>query len=228
MKRKLLATAMIGTFLVALCNQPGAKECTQVAPQSNAETAPCRAIPRADLGPHYCLDVERFGFRGIKADAGSNPWVTKNPIRLDFYPMNPVHHDCRRSISFVGSDLSIARNGDHYRVSVTGPTPRSFEASATADAHGNDLWLSGTDAMDPNLHYYVFFRDKSPNASLPKFLVIEALDFSDPGCKEDVPALATTASEGKCKKTQEARKMHKGPSGTSVTETGVGAGGENP
>lgn len=213
MIRKLLATVLIGTFLAALCGPAFSRECKQV--DMNAKND-CREIPHAELGPRYCLNPEKFGFRSMTSGAASNPWVTSKPIELDPYTLNGS--SCRKQISFSGDDLSITKTGDQYAVSLTGTTPLTFTANMTR--HGNnDLWLSGADAQ--NMHYYVFFRDRSAaNHALPKFLVIEALDGDDKSCIANAPKLGTTVAGNPC--------VAPHPNPKLPNESGVGGGGEIP
>jgi len=214
MKRKLLATALIGTSLVALCGHAGAADCKQI--KSNAEL-PCREIPHKDLGPQYCLAVETFNFRAMKSSAAADPWSTGHSIKLAPYPVKGPK--CTKQISFRGDALSIAKRGDDYNVVLSGKTPVSFDATMTKDGD-NDLWLGGTDKE--KMHYFVFFRDQlSANGNLPKFLVVEALDGDEPSCIDNAPKLATpTVKNGPCIEPLRNPKLRR--------ESGVGGGGEFP
>jgi hypothetical protein len=220
MKRKLLAIALIGISVVAFRGPAFAHECKQVDPKAAMD---CREIPARDLGPRYCLLPESFGLRAIKSKAAPSHWVTNNPIELGSFEVNPPPSakPCARTIDLIGYTLNIARTGDHYYVSMSNPKlpPIAFDASVSVD-HGNDLWLSGTDPGKASIHYFVYFRDRSPDAKLPKFLFVEALDYDDGECKDNAPALASTVKKLPCAEPV--------PHSSSLTETGVGAGGEHP
>ena len=222
MKRLMLEAAMIGTFALAIGYPAMAEECRQ-----NDSHAPkdCRVIQTGNLGAPYCLVPENFSFRSIKAGGPEDPWVTDLPIKLGTFSMNPTDagRACQAGARLSSGELKIEKRDGKYYVTVSGPTSISVNMDITHDAAGNDLWLSGTDSVNHDLNYFVFFRDKAAKSQeqsaatgLPKFLVIQALDFSDGACKAVEPSVSThTVVSNSC------------PShAAQPRDTGVGGGGE--
>jgi hypothetical protein len=217
MKRQMIAAAMLGMFVLGIGNSATAAECKQI---KSTESMSCREIKSAEVGPGYCLVPENFGLRGVKASGAADPWVTAQPIKLGSISLaSSAAAFCAKGTTLAGRVLNIKKNdkGDGYQVRISGKHDLSINMTATRDADGNDLWLSGTDSAEADLHYFVLFRDKSGNADLPKFLLVEALNFADGHCGDNAPSLSTkTVVKGACADRREPEPR----------KTGVGAGGE--
>lgn len=222
MKRRMIAAATLGTLILGAGNPAVADECQQVRP---SESMVCREIAAGDLGPAMCLATERFEFRGVKPSSDHDPWVTKEDVKLGAFAFRPTKSGCNGGIPLGTSTLSIAKTANGYHAKLTGATNAEMDMMAAKDASNNDLWLSGPDSAHSNINYFVYFRDQSAagasqagSAALPKFLVIEALDFNNPLCKNVAPSLEkATVKSGPCE--------HAG--GGKPRETGVGGGGEH-
>src|SRR5215467_5732952 len=191
MKRTPIAAAAgIGALALIAGHLAVAAECQQV---KSDEPMSCRQIASAALGPKFCLVPETLALRGVKSGATADAWVTEEPIKLDRVSVDNTHAPGRcvgRHIDFTGSRLEIAKSGNGYKLKISAPAKVEVNLTATRK-DGSDLWLSGTDANHPSVNYFVFFRDKSNGADLPKFLIVEAIDFSDGTCKENAPSLST-------------------------------------
>lgn len=221
MKRQVIAAAAIGALALVVGNIALANECKEIKAD---ESMSCRQIANSALGPKYCLVPDSLGLRGVKSGASADPWVTQQPIMLDKVRVDNSHAPGRclgRHIDFTGSRLEIAKSGTGYKLKISAPA--KVETSLTpTQRNGSDLWLSGTDPNHADLHYYVFFRDKSNGADLPKFLIVEAIDFADGTCKDNAPS-ESTVTEGPC---TASAAPQKGVDLPGEKETGVGGGGE--
>ena len=222
MKRQLIAAAAMGALALVVGNIAGANECKQVKAD---ESMSCREIASNALGSKNCLVPDRLGLRGVKSGAAADPWVTEQPIKLDRVAVDNSHAPGRcvgRHIDFTGSQLEIAKSGTGYKLKISAPAKVETMLTPTR-RDGSDVWLSGTDPNHPDLHYFVFFRDKANGADLPKFLIVEAIDFADGTCKDNAPSLSGTVTEGPC---TASAGPQKGADLPGEKETGVGGGGE--
>jgi len=224
MKRQLMTVALIGTSALAIAHGASASECIQ-APPGNPSV--CREIAHGSLGPRFCLVPEGFSIRAVTS-SGTNPdpWKTIKPIVLDTVPTvsSPSSAPCTRRIDFRNSKLEIGKDGSGYHLRITGEHKAEMDLTVTQD-HGKDLWLTGAPTASPKLHYFVFLRDRPGDANLPKFLLVEALDYDDGHCKDNAPSLSTTVTANACSGSAEPAK---GGGLPFEKETGVGGGGENP
>ena len=224
MKRQLMTAAIIGTSALAIAQGAGAAECIQ-APPGNPSA--CREIARGSLGPRFCLVPEGFSIRAVTStSAAPDPWKTIKPIALDTVPTvaSPSSAPCTRAINFRNSKLEIGKEGSAYHLSITGEHNVEMGLTVVQD-HGKDLWLTGAPTSKPSLHYFVFLRDRPGDADLPKFLLVEALDYDDGRCQENAPVLSKTVKANACSGTAEPAK---GGGLPFEKETGVGGGGERP
>ncbi|HEV8245845.1 MAG TPA: hypothetical protein VGP93_08750, partial [Polyangiaceae bacterium] len=157
---------------------------------------------------------------------GPDPWKTIKPIALDTVPTitSPSSAPCRRTINFRNSKLEINKDGGGYSLKISGEHKAEMSLTVMQD-HGKDLWLTGATTAKPGMHYFVFVRDRPGDANLPKFLLVEALDFDDGRCKDNAPSLSTTVTANACVVSAEPAK---GGGLPFEKETGVGGGGENP
>lgn len=241
MKRQLMTAAMIGTSILAIADLAAAKECYQASPSASAtsgEAMRCREFSPSDLGDHYCLVPDAFGIRAIKPATQSkqgesaDPWVTKYPIELeDTLPdVEPVKSSpCQHNVHFAGRVLTITKNsnGSGYIVGISEQgkgSQQSIPMTAT-QANKHDVWLTGVDPGNRDMNYFVLLRDKpdSDHTKLPKFVLVEAFDFSSTSCRKEAPSLGSANTVMKrCRQPSTAK--HDG----LLFESGVGGGGERP
>jgi len=227
MKRHLFSSAAGTLLLLVASTFAAAKGCKGVDTGAGMD---CREIDKGVLGGSYYLAPEDFEIRGIKSPTSvvDNPWATVQKgktYQIDLKKESPgggapVPTTCgTRSISFQDVKLQITTtDGKSYQVTLTAP----ISASLTMTPKGTpdqDVWLEGAPTSDKDMHYFIFLRDKFKPVkdNLPKYLYVEALDFSVAECKAKAPVMGAGGT---------VRVKKKAPQVGGPAESGVGGGGE--